>query len=132
MKKIKDIPVPTLITGMTAVVWLGSFVMRSINPDFTGGPAIDALMATTVAWYAKSRKTKNGGQDDLISELLTKNVLPIVSHTPGVADAGPPAGTYQPNYPKSAPYQPPPSLPPKSPQSPPASKPKQGGLPWGG
>lgn len=130
MKKLKDIPVPTLITGMVGVVWLGSFALRSINPDFTGGPAADALMATTVAWYAKSRKTKNGGQDDLISELLTKNVLPIVSHTPGVADAGPPAGTYQP-YPKSAPYQPPP-VPQNQPYSPPASKPKQGGLPWSG
>jgi hypothetical protein len=126
VKNIKDIPVPTLITGMTAVVWLGSFAMRSVNPDFTGGPAIDALMATVVAWYAKSRKAKNGGQDDLITEVLSKNVLPIVSHTPGAADVAPPTAY----YPKPAPYQPPQSVPPT--YSPPASKPKQGGLPWGG
>ena len=125
MKNIKDIPVPTLITGMTAVVWLGSFAMRSVNPEFTGGPAIDALMATVVAWWAKTRKAKNG-QDDLISEVLTKNVLPIVSHTPGAADVATPTAY----YPKPAPYQPPQSVPPT--YSPPASKPKQGGLPWGG
>lgn len=130
MKNIKDIPVPTLITGMTAVVWLGSFVMRSVNPDFTGGPAVDALMATVVAWWAKTRKAKNG-PDDLISEVLTQNVLPIVSHTPTppAVDAAAPPAAY---YPKPAPtlYQPPQSVPP--PHSPPASKPKQGGLPWGG
>jgi hypothetical protein len=130
VKNIKDIPVPTLITGMTAVVWLGSFVMRSVNPEFTGGPAVDALMATVVAWWAKTRKTNNGGQDDLISEVLSKNVLPIVSHTPTppAVDAAPPAAYYP--KPAPTPYQPPQSVPP--PHSPPASKPKQGGLPWGG
>jgi hypothetical protein len=126
VKNIKDIPVPTLVTGMTAVVWLGSFVLRSVNPEFTGGPAADALLATTVAWWAKTRKAKNG-QDDLISEVLTKNVLPMVSHTPPPADVAPPTA-----YPKPAPapYQPPQPVPPT--YSPPASKPKQGGLPWGG
>jgi hypothetical protein len=126
VKNIKDIPVPTLVTGMTAVVWLGSFVLRSVNPEFTGGPAADALLATTVAWWAKTRKAKNG-QDDLISEVLTKNVLPMVSNTPPPADVAPPI-----TYPKPAPatYQPPQPVPPT--YSPPASKPKQGGLPWGG
>jgi hypothetical protein len=127
VKNIKDIPVPTLITGMTAVVWLGSFAMRSVNPEFTGGPAIDALMATVVAWWAKTRKAKNG-QDDLISEVLSKNVLPIVSNTPGAADVAPPTAYYP--KPAPAPYQPPQSVP--LTYSPPASKPKQGGLPWGG
>jgi hypothetical protein len=58
---------------------------------------------------------------------LSKNVLPIVSHTPGAADVAPPT----PYYPKPAPapYQPPQPVPPT--YSPPASK-KQGGLPWGG
>ncbi len=126
MKNIKDIPVPTLVTGMTAVVWLGSFVLRSVNPEFTGGPAADALLATTVAWWAKTRKARNG-QDDLISEVLTKNVLPMVSNTPPPADVAPPTA-----YPKpaAAPYHPPQPVPPT--YSPPASKPKQGGLPWGG
>lgn len=127
MKNIKDIPVPTLVTGMTVVVWLGSFVLRSVNPEFTGGPAADALLATTVAWWAKTRKARNG-QDDLISEVLTKNVLPMVSNTPPPADVAPPT-PYYPN-PAPAPYQPPQPVPPT--YSPPASKPKQGGLPWGG
>lgn len=109
---IKEIPVPTLITGGAVVLWLGTFVLRSVNPEFSGGPAADALMATVVAWWAKTRKDANGGKDDLITEVLTKNVLPLVStaNTPPVTPAPKPAA---PPTPK------------------PAQPPKQGGLPWG-
>ncbi len=109
---IKDIPTPTLITGGAVVLWLGTFALRSVNPEFSGGPAADALMATVVAWWAKTRKDANG-EDDLISQVLTKNVLPIVSTTP------------TPTSPPAAP-KPAPPMPPK-----PATPPKPGGLPWG-
>jgi hypothetical protein len=117
---IKDIPTPTLITGGAVVLWLGSFVVRSMNPEFSGGPAADALVATVIAWWAKTRKDANGGKDDLITEVLTKNVLPIVSHSPATATPTP------------ATFPPPP--PPKTaapPPGKPSTPPKQGGLPWG-
>jgi hypothetical protein len=113
---IKNIPTPTLITAGAVVVWLGSFVLRSLNPEFSGGPAADALMATVVAWYAKTRKDANGGKDDLITEVLSKNVLPLVSN----------AHTTPAPTPAPRPSSPPPSSPPK-----PSTPPKQGGLPWG-
>ena len=114
---IKDIPTPTLITGGAVVLWLGSFVVRSMNPEFSGGPAADALVATVIAWWAKTRKDANGGKDDLITEVLTKNVLPIVSHSPAAAPPTPtPAPTPAPR--------------PSPPPAPPSTPPKQGGLPW--
>ncbi len=113
---IKDIPTPTLITGVAVVLWLGTFALRSVNPEFSGGPAADALMATIVAWWAKTRKDANG-EDDLISQVLSKNVLPMVSTTPTPTSAAP----------KPAPPMPPkPATPPK-----PSTPPKPGGLPWG-
>ena len=118
MKKIKDIPTPTLITGAAVVLWLGTFVLRSVNPEFSGGPAADALMATVVAWWAKTRKDANGGKDDLISEVLTKNVLPMISP----ASPSPPAYTPQPYTPPSQPKQP---YTPK-----PTAPPTKGALPW--
>lgn len=117
--KLKDIPTPTLITGGAVVLWLGTFALRSVNPEFSGGPAADALMATVVAWYAKNRKDANGGKDDLITEVLTKNVLPMVST----------ANTPTPSAPTSMPPPSPapkPAMPPK-----PTQPPKPGGLPWG-
>ena len=117
--KLKDIPTPTLITGAAVVLWLGTFVLRSVNPEFSGGPAADALMATVVAWWAKTRKDANGGQDDLITEVLSKNVLPLVStaNTPAPVQAQPnPAiGSTKPPVVQPKPTQPP----------------KPGGLPWG-
>ena len=113
--KLKDIPTPTLITGGAVVLWLGTFVLRSVNPEFSGGPAADALMATVVAWWAKTRKDANGGKDDLISEVLTKNVLPMVS----------PTTTVTPTTVTPTPASPPPTSPK------PTQPPKQGGLPWG-
>lgn len=110
MKKLKDIPTPTLITGGAVVLWLGTFALRAVNPEFAGGPAADALVATVIAWWAKTRKDAHG-EDDLISQVLTKNVLPIVS-TPATATAPSP--------------KPAPPMPPK-----PAQPPKPGGLPWG-
>jgi hypothetical protein len=107
---IKDIPTPTLITGGAVVLWLGTFALRSVNPEFSGGPAADALVATVIAWWAKTRKDANG-EDDLISQVLTKNVLPIVSTTPAPTSAAP---------------KPAPPMPPK-----PSTPPKPGGLPWG-
>jgi outer membrane biosynthesis protein TonB len=110
--KLKDIPTPTLITGGAVVLWLGTFVLRAVNPEFSGGPAADALVATVVAWWAKTRADAHG-KDDLIAEVLTKNVLPMVSNTP------------TPTLPPAAP-KPAPPMPPK-----PATPPKPGGLPWG-
>lgn len=115
MNKLKGIPVPTLITGAAVVLWLGTFALRSINPEFSGGPAADALLATIVAWWAKTRATSHG-KDDLISEVLSKNVLPMISPTAPPAYTPPPQ-TYTPK--PTAPYTPKPTAPPK-----------QGGLPW--
>lgn len=114
--KLKDIPTPTLITGGAVVLWLGSFVVRSMNPEFSGGPAADALVATVIAWWAKTRKDANGGKDDLITEVLTKNVLPIVSPSPAAPSTPTPAPTPAPR--------------PSPPPAPPSTPPKQGGLPW--
>ena len=114
---IKDIPVPTLITGAAALAWLGSFALRAMNPEFSGGPAADAMMATVVAWWMKTRKENNGGKDDLLTEVVSKNVLPMISgaHAPTPAPAPYPAPTSPPR----------PAAPP-----PPSTPPKQGGLPW--
>jgi hypothetical protein len=114
---IKDIPVPTLITGAAALAWLGSFALRAMNPEFSGGPAADAMMATVVAWWMKTRKENNGGKDDLLTEVVSKNVLPMIS------GAHAPAPTPTPSV-----------IPPPKPSAPPPPKPstppKQGGLPW--
>jgi len=110
--KFKDIPVPTLVTGIAGVAWLGSFGLRALKPDFALGPAADTMFATCVAWYAKTRSAK-GGQDDLLSEVLTKSVVPFIST----------AHAEEPEPPKPAPYTPKPA--PK-----PTPK-KPGGLPWG-
>ncbi len=112
---IKDIPPPTLITAGAVVAWLGTFVLRAVNPEFAGGPAADALMATVTAWWMKTRKDANGGKDDLLTEVVGKVGLPMIStaHTPKPAAPNP--------------------APPVKPaaQPPPTSTPKQGGLPWG-
>jgi hypothetical protein len=120
--KLKDIPTPTLITGGAVVLWLGTFVLRSINPEFTGGPAADALMATVVAWWAKTRATTHG-EGDLISEVLTKNVLPLVSPPPK-------PGTPPPSVPPKPPpaYTPAPYTP--KPYTPKPTAPTKGGMPW--
>jgi hypothetical protein len=114
---IKDIPVPTLITGAAALAWLGSFALRAMNPEFSGGPAADAMMATVVAWWMKTRKENNGGKDDLLTEVVGKNVLPMIS------------GAHAPT-PTPAPSPAPRPSPPPPPSTPPPPPPKQGGLPW--
>jgi hypothetical protein len=113
---ITDIPVPTLITGAAALAWLGSFALRAMNPEFSGGPAADAMMATVVAWWMKTRKENNGGKDDLLIEVVGKNVLPMIS------------GAHAPPAPKPPPYTPP--APKPSPPKP-STPPTKGGLPWG-
>ena len=116
--KLKDIPLPTLVTGIAGVAWLGSFGLRALKPDFALGPAADTMFATCVAWYAKTRLAKEG-QDDLLSEVLTKSVVPLISTAH--ADDEPPKPA-QPYTPKPAqPYTPKPTTPPKPP----------GGMPWG-
>jgi hypothetical protein len=116
--KIKDIPLPTLVTGIAGVAWLGSFGLRALKPDFALGPAADTMFATCVAWYAKTRLAKEG-QDDLLSEVLTKSVVPLIS-TAHADDPEPPKPA-QPYTPKPAqPYTPKPTTPPKP-----------GGMPWG-
>jgi len=114
--KLKDIPTPTLITGAAVVLWLGTFVLRSVNPEFTGGPAADALAATVIAWWAKTRAASHG-KDDLISEVLTKNVLPLVS---------PPSSSPPPYTPPA--YTPAPYTP--KPTAPKPTAPTKGGMPW--
>ena len=120
--KLKDIPLPTLVTGIAGVAWLGSFGLRALKPDFALGPAADTMFATCVAWYAKTRLA-NGGQDDLLSEVLTKSVVPFIS-TAHADDEPAPAKPAQPYTPKpTQPYTPKPTTPP--------TKPKIGGMPWG-
>ena len=113
---------PAVITGAAGLLWLGSFGLRAIKPDIAIGPAADTLMATCVAWFAKTRLAKNG-QDDLLSQVLTTSVLPFVSS----AHADTPApGSPAPYTPKPTTY--PPYTPPR-PSTPPP-KPTPGGLPW--
>ena len=115
--KFKDIPMPTLVTGIAGVAWLGSFGLRALKPDFALGPAADTMFATCVAWYAKTRLAQ-GGQDDLLSEVLTKSVVPYIS-TAHAEEPEPAKPAYAP-----APYTPKPTAPkPSAPKKP-------GGLPW--
>jgi hypothetical protein len=116
--KLKDIPIPTLVTGIAGVAWLGSFGLRALKPDFALGPAADTMFATCVAWFAKTRLAKEG-QDDLLSEVLTKSVVPFIS-TAHADDPEPPK--------PAQPYTPKPVQPAPKPSSP---KPKPGGMPWG-
>ena len=116
---------PAVITGAAGVLWLGSFGLRAIKPDLAIGPAADTLLATCVAWYAKTRLSSNG-KDDLLSEVLTTSVLPFVSTAHADTDT-PAPGSPAPYTPKPTTYNPPPYTPPR-PSTPPAPKP--GGLPW--
>jgi hypothetical protein len=111
---IKDIPPHTLITGVVAVAWLGSFGIRAVVPDFALGTAADALMTTTVGYWFTAQKRAGKGDDggDLLGELVNKNVLPMI------------AGA---NTPPSVP--PPAAAPAAAPK--PTQPPKPGGLPWG-
>lgn len=104
--KLKDIPPHTLITAVAGVAWLGSFVIRSIKPDFALGAAADALM-TTVVGYWFTAEHKSGG-NDLLNEVVTKVGMPYIStaHTDK------------------------PTVKPTPKTAPPVAKPKQGGLPW--
>jgi len=121
----KELPTPAVITGVAGVLWLGSFGLRAIKPDLAIGPAADTLMGTCVAWYAKTRLS-SGGQDDLLSQVLTTSVLPFVSTAHADTDT-PAPGSPAPYTPKPTTYNPPPYTLPR-PSTPPAPKP--GGLPW--
>jgi hypothetical protein len=116
--KLKEIPTYTWVAGVAAVAWVGSFGLRAIKPDYGLGPAADTLMATVAAWYVKARKDAHGGQDDLITDVVTKVAMPIFStaHTP--------------EKPKpEQPYTPKPAPAPKTTSKP--TTPKPGGMPWG-
>ncbi len=116
--KLKEIPTYTWVAGVAAVAWVGSFGLRAIKPDYGLGPAADTLMATVAAWYVKARKDANNGQDDLITDVVTKVAMPIFStaHTP--------------EKPKpEQPYTPKPAPAPKT--TPKPTTPKPGGMPWG-
>lgn len=119
--KFKDIPVPTLITGIAGVAWLGSFGLRALKPDFALGPAADTLMATCTAWWMKTRRDANGGQDDLLTDVVSKVALPYISTAHADDDPEPPK--------PAQPYTPKPTQPAPKPTTPP--KPKPGGMPWG-
>ena len=120
----KELPTPAVITGAAGLLWLGSFGLRAIKPDMAIGPAADTLMATCVAWFAKTRLAKNG-QDDLLSQVLTTSVLPFVSSAHADPDT---PGSPAPYTPKPTTYNPPPYTPPRPSTPPPAPRP--GGLPW--
>ena len=121
--KLKDIPIPTLVAGAASVLWVGSFGLRAIKPDLAIGPAADTLMATVVAWWIKTRKDAQGGQDDLLTEVATKFALPYISTAH--ADDEPPAQPYTPK--PAQPYSPKPA----QPYTPKPTAPKPGGMPWG-
>ena len=121
--KLKDIPIPTLVAGAASVLWVGSFGLRAIKPDLAIGPAADTLMATVVAWWIKTRKDAQGGQDDLLTEVATKFALPYISTAH--ADDEPPAQPYTPK--PAQPYYPKPA----QPYTPKPTAPKPGGMPWG-
>jgi hypothetical protein len=111
--KLKDIPPPTLITGVAAIAWLGSFGLRALNPSFALGPAADALMTTVVGWwFTENHKAGDG----LLGSIVSKNVIPSIA----TAHAEPKPGQVTPPV-----YVPKPS-PPK-----PTKPIKPGGLPWG-
>ena len=115
-EKLKAIPPHTLITAVAGVAWLGSFVIRAVNPDFALGAAADALMTTVVGyWFTANHKAGDG--DDLLGAVVSKNVLPAISGAHAPPKPSQPAAP-----PASKPYTPKPV--------PPAST-KQGGLPWG-
>jgi hypothetical protein len=117
--KLRDIPPHTLITAVAAVAWLASFVIRAFVPDFALGAAADALMTTCVGyWFTANHKAGKG--DDLLGEVVSKNVLPAIS------------GAHAPPKPSPAPSYPPPGQrPPTAQPAPTKAPPKQGGLPWG-
>ena len=113
---LKSIPPHTLITGVAAIAWLGSFVIRAFKPDFALGAAADALMTTCVGyWFTANHKAGDGG--DLLGEVVNKVGIPMISkaHAPPVPSAPPVQSV------PIQPYQPPVKPPPTS----------QGGLPWG-
>lgn len=118
--KLKDIPMPTLITGIAGVAWLGSFGLRALKPDFALGPAADTLMATCTAWWMKTRQDANGGQDDLLTEVVSKVAMPYISTAHADDELPKPAQPYIPK--PTQPYTPKPA---------PPTKPKIGGMPWG-
>ena len=121
--KLKDIPIPTLVAGAASVLWVGSFGLRAIKPDLAIGPAADTLMATVVAWWVKSRKDAQGG-DDLLTEVATKFALPYISTAHADDEPPKPAQPYTPK-----PAQPPKPVQPYTPK--PTAPPKPGGMPWG-
>ena len=118
---LKSIPPHTLITGVAAIAWLGSFVIRAFKPDFALGAAADALMTTCVGyWFTANHKAGDGG--DLLGEVVNKVGIPMISkaHAPPVPSPPVPSAPPVQSVPIQ-PYQPPVKPPPTS----------QGGLPWG-
>lgn len=116
---IKEIPPHTIITGVAAVAWLGSFGLRALNPEFSLGPAADALMTTVVGyWFTANHKAGDGG--DLLGSIVSKNVIPAIS----TAHAEPKSEQVTPPV-----YVPKPT-PPKPPPPRPITPTKTGGMPW--
>ncbi len=119
---IKDIPPHTLITGVAAIAWLGSFGLRALNPEFALGPAADALMTTVVGyWFTVNKKSGKDDGSGLLEEVVTSVAMPMIA----TAHSSKPAAPNAPTSP--APPAPRPVTPPVRPTPPPA----QGGLPWG-
>lgn len=108
--KLKTVPAPTLIAGVVVIFWALSFILRQTNPEWTAlGPAADAAVTTTVAWWMRDRAKRTGG-DDLLSNLVNEVAMPRLAQPPAAPKPTP------------KPTQPPPK---------PAQPPKPGGLPWG-
>ena len=122
MKKLTQIPPHTLITIVAAIAWLGSFVLRAVNPEFALGPAADTLMATCVAWWMKVQKD-SGKADGLMVDVVEKVALPFISTAH--ADDPPVPKIPVPSAPK------PPAPKPPAPKPVPTTTTKPtGGLPW--
>ena len=132
---VKDVPPHTLITGAVAIAWLGSFVIRAVNPAFTMGAAADGLMVTCVTyWMRANSKSKQNG-DGLVESLVNEVALPMISTANSPQDAQLPTlpGAPQPAPPPYTQQQPQPYTPKPQQQQPSyAPKPAQPkkGLPW--
>jgi hypothetical protein len=128
---VKDVPPHTLITGAVAIAWLGSFVIRAVNPAFTMGAAADGLMVTCVTyWMRANAKGKQNG-DGLVESLVNEVALPMISAANSPQDAQLPTLPGAPAPPAYTPQQPtqPYTPKPQQPYTPKPAQPKKG-LPW--
>ncbi len=132
--RLRDVPAHTIITAVTGVAWLGSFVARAVKPDFALGGAADALMTTVVGYWFTANHMEGEDDGGLMREVVTKVGMPMIATAHESPSPGPQQGHPAPGSPTPAPapYSPssrPHTPPPYTPS--PAPRPTQpGGLPW--